>query len=119
MTKMKNRYEDTARKILDLISSPQFIARSLLFKPHFVICGISGSGKTFALELANEKLPDNEKIAESTDILFCSDAESAEEVILKDDSRYEEAKYIAYSTVRRDVGENLASKWYLPVIFVE
>ena len=116
---MRNRYEKTAYKILDLINSPQFKARTLILKPQFIICGISGSGKTYAIELANEKLPDNEKIAESTDILFCSDAESAEEVILKDDSRYEEAKYIAYSTVRRDVGENLASKWYLPVIFVE
>lgn len=113
------KHKETARKILALLKSPIFKTASLIFKPSFVICGTSGCGKTTAIKLANRQLPEDEQIAESSDILFCLDARSAEQIISQDDSRYLGTRYIAYSTVRKTVGQDLAKSALYGVIFVE
>ena len=115
----EKRRQEAARKILELINSPTFKAECLILKPVFVICGASGSGKTTAIELANEQLPEDEEVAESMDILRCQDADSAQQIIADDDSRYPRSKYIAYSTVNKPIAQELAKNMNMRVIFVE
>ncbi len=119
MIRIKERSQEAARKILELINCPIFKTECLISRPVFVICGVSGSGKTTAIELANEQLPEGEEVAESRDILFCQDADSAQQIINDDDSQYPWSKYIAYSTVNKSIAQDLAKTGYIRVIFVE
>lgn len=119
MSHSEERHQEAARNILELINSPHFKAECLISRPVFVICGVSGSGKTTAIELANEQLPEDEEVAESMDILGCQDADSAQQIIDDDESQYVGAKYIAYSTVSKSIAQKLAQNGRVRVIVVE
>ncbi len=119
MIRIKERRQEAARKILELINSQTFKTECLISRPVFVICGVSGSGKTSAIELVNEQQPEGEEVAESRDILFCKDADSAQKIIDDDESQYAWSKYIAYSTVHKSIAQELAKNGRTRVIFVE
>lgn len=119
MTYPEKRHIEASQKILELINSPIFQVECLILRPCFIICGVSGSGKTSAITLANQQLPEDSEIAESMDILFCRDAKSAEQIINDDKSRYHGARYIAYTTVYKTIGQELANSTPYRVIFVE
>lgn len=107
---LEQRYEITINKIIDLIYSPIYRTANLLLtgeSPAFVLCGVSGSGKTLSIKLANAKLPENEQIAESDALLMCTSSYDAYQILLADRSRYVDAKYIAYTIVRKRIGIEL------------
>lgn len=116
------RYEETASKIVNLVtSSKQKVLHLITGQSVIVICGLSGSGKTSSIELANQSLPEDEQIAESTALLCCQDADAAVRALRADEKySYEGAKHVAYSIVRRSVGEELVrQEGGPPVIFIE
>lgn len=116
---LEKQYQQTISKIIDVVNSPQYKALNLITtRPVFVLCGVSGSGKSLSIELANAKLPDDEQIAESNALLWCANSDEAYRILLADDSRYQGAKHIAYSIVRKNIGIELSER-FCTVIYVD
>ena len=66
-----NKYEVIGQQIVDFLNDPVQKATRLLSTvgTRFIVCGTSGSGKTLAIEYANNLLPAGEQIAESQDLV--------------------------------------------------
>ena len=75
----------------------------------FVVCGTSGSGKTRAINYANQLLSENAQIAESLDILQVHDTSSAIEIIRDPGLVYERSLHIAFAACHSDIGKDLES----------
>lgn len=121
---VKGKYKVPADKIIDLVNSSEYKALQLITgRSFFVICGVSGSGKTTSIDMANEKLPSTELVAESHDLLFLKNInKNVDELkIIMEGNKYhyEGCRHIAYSIVKRELGEELMSGNICPVIFID
>lgn len=111
LSSVNKRYEIKVNEVIELLSNKSRKVRQLLgCGSFFVICGVSGSGKTTVIKMANLRLPEREKIAESLDILFNKDIDAAIQILNDDNYSYEGAKHVAYSIVRKDMGESLMKR---------
>jgi len=88
-----------------------------------VLCGKSGSGKTRSIEIANDRLPKNRKIAECHDIFDYKDAKAAFEVLparYDDAPKYHDCEYVVYSLLDTETGKAMAANYpIVKVIFCE
>ena len=73
----------------------------------FVICGVSGSGKSRAIELANDSLPENEQIAESRELTFESSVIKAIETLHDLDLAYEVSMHIGFCVYEPALAKSL------------
>jgi ABC-type glutathione transport system ATPase component len=105
---MKN-FERVANEILAYLNDGKTEATELLIQTgaRFILCGSSGSGKTLAVNLANEQLPKGKKIAESFDMLFVKDLVKAKSIIDDRDLAYQDSKYIGFNVVQKDFARKL------------
>ena len=73
----------------------------------FVVCGTSGSGKTRAIDIANELLEDCEQIAESGELLLQSCPFEAAAILERPDLAYEGYKHIGFNVFRSGLATSL------------
>ena len=104
-----------ARDINAFVDSPLEKVKRLISPARgtrFVVCGTSGSGKTRAIELANETRPVVEQIAESRGL--CTgrdiDPERAVEAVDDVDLAYEDALHVAFDVYYQDVAKALEDR---------
>ena len=103
-----------ARDINAFVDSPSEKVKRLISQgrgTRFVVCGTSGSGKTRAIELANEMRPADEQIAESRSLCsFDIDPEQAIEVVDDVDLAYRDAFHVAFAVYYQDVAKALEER---------
>ena len=124
---LEQRYKKPVAEILDLFTSPGYKTKQAeaLIDPEgdhrpffFVICGVSGSGKTVSIDLANAKLGKGNEIAESNDLLWCHSVTEVINIIQQDTSLYADSKHIAYVLLKQDIGNALDACKFCPIIFL-
>jgi DNA polymerase III delta prime subunit len=87
-----------------------------------IVAGSSGSGKTLALDCANEILPENAQIAESSIALDVVRGDSIKELLdkLQDkELEYDGSPHIAFTLMSSDVAKKLARASNLPVFYLD
>jgi len=104
-----------ARGINAFVDSPLEKAKSLINPArgtHLVVCGTSGSGKTRAIELANETRSADEQIAESRGLCTGRDIDPkrAVEVVSDVNLAYEHALHVAFDVYYQDVAKALEDR---------
>jgi hypothetical protein len=122
--KEREKYEAIAKRIIDVLTSCESdVYRMCDANPIVILCGMSGSGKTRSIEIANERLPKHGQIAECSDILNYKDAEGAMEALpprYQDAPGYPNCKYIVYSLLDTKTGRAVAMNYPgVKVIFCE
>lgn len=73
----------------------------------FILCGISGCGKTRAVEEANKKLPADQQIAESHDMLSIKEPSQALVIFNDRNLRYVDSSHIGFDVVQKDLAKKL------------
>ncbi|RYG34586.1 MAG: hypothetical protein EON93_07835 [Burkholderiales bacterium] len=70
----------------------------------FIVCGPSGSGKSRAIDLANQALPEDEQITESGELRSIVAPEEAAAVVDDRYLAYENSQHIGFSVWRKERG---------------
>jgi hypothetical protein len=112
MRKM-NQFEVISQQIVEYINDPIQRATRLISPcsgTRFVVCGTSGSGKTRAIDLANELLPADAQIAESRELVSVSAPSKAQQVLENPALAYEESLHIGFAVYSRTLAEALQSE---------
>jgi uridine kinase len=108
------RFQVIAKEILDYINDEK-TKQTEIYDPtkiRFIIFGESGSGKTRAVNLANESLTIPNKVAESQDLLYLDqkDLSKALNVISDPDLAYVNSRYIGFNVADKDLADLLEAK---------
>ena len=112
MRKM-NQFEIISQQIVEYINDPIQKANRLISPwsgTRFVVCGTSGSGKTRAIDLANELLAADAQIAESRELVSVSNLSNAQQVLENPVLAYEESQHICFAVYSRTLAEALQSE---------
>lgn len=104
-----------ARDINAFVDSPSEKNSRLINPDHvtrFVLCGTSGSGKSFAIESANETRPADEQIAESRGLVTGRDIDLDRAVAVINDVElaYEDTLHVAFDVYYQDVAKALEDR---------
>jgi ABC-type lipoprotein export system ATPase subunit len=105
-----DRFEVIGTQIAAFINDPLQKAVRLIVPSQgtrFVVCGTSGSGKTRAIERANELLPPGEQIAESREILGAANVSQAIKTLEDNELAYEASLHIAFAVYNERLGKEL------------
>lgn len=91
-----NKYEVVGQQIVDFLNDPIQKTTRLLSPvgTRFIVCGTSGSGKTLAIEFANNLLPTDEQIGESQDLALVRCPDRAMEIFADEELAYENSGYM-------------------------
>jgi transcriptional regulator with XRE-family HTH domain len=77
------------------------------FEVRFVLCGVSGCGKTRAVSIVNDTLPKGAELAEDTDLIFPRNLCKALAIVNKEGLAYQNSKHIAFSVMNEDLASSL------------
>ena len=107
-----NKYEVIGQQIVDFLNDPVQKATRLLSTvgTRFIVCGTSGSGKTLAIEYANNLLPAGEQIAESQDLVRERCPDRAMEIFTDEELAYEDSRHIGFNVLSAAVARALEEK---------
>jgi transcriptional regulator with XRE-family HTH domain len=79
------------------------------FESRFVLCGVSGCGKSLAISIVNKTLPKGAELAECTKLIFSQNLCKAWEIVNKEGLEYQNSKHIAFSVMSEDLASSLES----------
>ncbi len=112
MTKM-NQFEVIGQQIADYINDPEQKVTRLISPwrgTRFVVCGTSGSGKTRAIDIANELLPADAQVAESRELVPESDPLKAQKILDDPALEYEASLHIGFTVYNSNLAKALQSQ---------
>ena len=100
------------QQIVDFLNDPVQKATRLLSTvgTRFIVCGTSGSGKTLAIEYANNLLPAGEQIAESQDLVRERCPDRAMEIFTDEELAYEDSFHIGFNVLSAAMAKSLAAR---------
>ena len=107
-----NKYEVVGQQIVDFLNDPIQKTTRLLSPvgTRFIVCGTSGSGKTLAIEFANNLLPTDEQIGESQDLALVRCPDRAMEIFADEELAYENSFHIGFNVLSAAMAKSLAAK---------
>lgn len=106
-------FKEIGQQIFDFVNSPMEKAKRGLLGidgTRFIVYGISGSGKTSAIDVANSLLPLDEQIAESQELLRERDVLKALESFDDVELRYECSKHIGFSVITPYLAKDMEAR---------
>jgi len=75
----------------------------------FVLCGVSGCGKTRTVSLVNEKLPEGAELAECLELIYRDKFCKAWGIVNDKELKYSDSKHIAFSVLSEELASSLES----------
>ena len=107
-----NKYEVVGQQIVDFLNDPIQKTTRLLSPvgTRFIVCGTSGSGKTLAIEFANNLLPTDEQIGESQDLALVRCPDRAMEIVADEELAYENSFHIGFNVLSAAMAKSLAAR---------
>ena len=97
-----------ANQILQYIDEQQNIHGDDI-ELRFVLSGESGSGKTRAISIVNEKLPESAELVECSDLIHGKNLCKALGIINDKELKYQDSKHIAFSVLNGELASSLES----------
>ena len=95
-----------AKEILEYIDE-QKDSHGEDFESRFVLCGVSGCGKSLAVSIVNKTLPKGAELAECTELIFPRNLCKAWDIVNEEELAYINSKHIAFSVMNEDLASSL------------
>ena len=107
-----NKYEVVGQQIVDFLNDPIQKTTRLLSPvgTRFIVCGTSGSGKTLAIEFANNLLPTDEQIGESQNLALVRCPDRAMEIFADEELAFENSFHIGFNVLSAAMAKSLAAR---------